>query len=152
MEFYTGTGNSLSLCSVCIVNDSLLIDTNGVDDCTVQVLPIETDEGYVKYNHVSGKLLVPYPSCDFKVLFTKHNSAPVWNLPPFDAYYQNKSVTGTITLDANRLYMGKNVTDDVEEGECVIRSGANVTIDAKEAVVDKGTVVEVGASLIINTQ
>ena len=70
---------------------------------------------------------------------------------PNVTYLQNEVVTGTITVSANRIYVGKNVTKNKSEGDVILGPG-NITLKADFVEIKNSTSVPLGTTLKIDNK
>lgn len=70
---------------------------------------------------------------------------------PNVTYIQNEAVTGTRTVSANRIYVGRNVTENKSEGDVILGPGI-VTLKADYIEIKNSTSVPLGTTLRINNK
>lgn len=70
---------------------------------------------------------------------------------PNVTYIQNEAITGTRTVSANRIYVGRNVTENKSEGNVILGPG-NVTLKADYVEIKNSTSVPLGTTLRINNK
>ena len=63
-------------------------------------------------------------------------------------YIQNDTITGTRTISANKIYIGKDVTDRKEYGDVILGQG-DITLKAKSIIMKNSTTVPLGTKLKI---
>ena len=67
---------------------------------------------------------------------------------PSALFIQNETITGTNTITADYIYVGKNVTDRKEQGDVILGPG-NITLKAKNIEIKNSTTVPIGTTLTI---
>lgn len=67
---------------------------------------------------------------------------------PEIVYIQNDTITGTRTIFAEKIYVGKDVTDRKEQGNVTLGQG-DITLNAKNVIIKNSTSVPLGTKLII---
>lgn len=70
---------------------------------------------------------------------------------PTIVFVQNETITGTRTITADNIYVGKDVTDRKEQGDVVLGQG-NITLEAGVVYIKNSTFVPVGTTLKIENQ
>lgn len=65
---------------------------------------------------------------------------------PEIVYIQNDTITGTRTISANKIYVGKDVTDRKEYGDVILGQG-DITLKAKYTIIKNCTTVPLGTKL-----
>lgn len=66
-------------------------------------------------------------------------------------YIQNDTITGTRIISADKIYVGKDVTDRKEQGEVILGQG-DITLKAKKVTIKNSTKVPLGTKLKIENQ
>ena len=67
---------------------------------------------------------------------------------PEIVYIQNDTITGTRIISADKIYVGKDVTDRKEYGDVILGQG-DITLDAKTVIIKNSTIVPLGTKLRI---
>ncbi len=134
-------------------NGKVHVSTGGVEDCTISVIVEDERAPFPLYRiskHVS-KDTYESPIYTTIITISKHNYKPyVCATDVNDVYIQNSTLTESQSLSGENIYIGRNMIDTEEQGNVVISSGVELTIDATSTVVlDKGTICELGATLTI---
>ena len=126
------------------------------------IIHVSTTDGDARisiYNQTTGDIssyvgnMIDYTyngSDDVKVAITRHNYIPYLIDIGRDIYIQNEAIQGGRVYKGNNIYVGKNVTSDKPEGEVVFKSGSNTTMKAGTVILDRGTTVDIGATLNVN--
>ena len=70
---------------------------------------------------------------------------------PKIVYIQNDTITGTQTISADKIYVGKDVTDMKEQGDVILGPG-NFTLKSKLVIIKNSTTVPLGTNLRIENQ
>jgi len=72
----------------------------------------------------------------------------VWITPKIK-YIQNDTITGEICIPAEKIYVGRDVTDRKEYGNVVIGPGNDIWLNAKRVVIKNSTKIPVGTNFYI---
>ena len=67
---------------------------------------------------------------------------------PSVVYIQNETVSGTRTISADNIYVGKDVTDRKEQGDVILGTG-HIKLDAEIVEIKNSTTVPLGTTLEI---
>ncbi len=70
---------------------------------------------------------------------------------PKIVYIQNDTITGTRTISADIIYVGRDVADRKEHGDVILGQG-DITLNAKSVTIKNSTTVPLGTKLIIGNQ
>lgn len=70
---------------------------------------------------------------------------------PEIVYIQNDTITGTRIISADKIYVGKDVTDRKEQGEVILGQG-NIILKANKVTIKNSTTVPLGTKLKIQNQ
>lgn len=70
---------------------------------------------------------------------------------PTIVFVQNETITGTRTITADNIYVGKDVTDRKEQGDVVLGQG-DITLEAGVVQIKNSTYVPAGTTLKIENQ
>ena len=70
---------------------------------------------------------------------------------PEIVYIQNDTITGTRAISANKIYVGRDVTDRKEYGDVILGQG-DITLNAKSVIIKNSTTVPLGTKLKIENQ
>lgn len=92
-------------------------------------------------------------SCDptnFIVSIHYHNRIPYIQMPIEEMYLQNQSIQGNQFFNAQKVYIGSNVTNVSPNGPVTFSSG-NIKISANEVEINGETTIQVGTSFEITT-
>jgi hypothetical protein len=74
----------------------------------------------------------------------------VYNVSDGDIYVQNENYALVRKLVGNNIYIGSDVTSTKPQGNVVVKSGAELSIDAKgKTVINNGFKVEQGSKILI---
>ena len=145
-EIYTGQAEDLSVVTARQVNDSLIIDTHGVENCSVLLLPKNSTESemFIRKDSVSGEVSFPNIRTPYSISVQKHNCATYYINAP-DIYIQDMDFTDTLyNYRGNRIYIGMDVTEDVEHDEVNVKSGSTLILKGNESVIQDTFEVELG--------
>ena len=67
---------------------------------------------------------------------------------PSNAYIQNDTITGTRIISAQRIYVGRDVTNTKDYGDVVLGPG-DITLKANYVEIKNSTTVPLGTTLTI---
>lgn len=67
---------------------------------------------------------------------------------PYIAYIQNETITGTNSITAEKIYVGRNVTDTKEYGDVTLGPGS-ITLRAGSVEIKNSTTIPIGTTLTI---
>ena len=67
---------------------------------------------------------------------------------PEIVYIQDDTITGTRTISADKIYVGKDVTDRKRHGDVILGQG-DITMKAKSVIIKNSTTVPLGTKLKI---
>ena len=151
LEIWTDTISKFPDIEVSFENGILNIDTRTVEDYTLTLFS-QTDSNYFKKVIVEGNTVsVTDVPTSFVMSLNKHNYMPlVYNVSEGDIYVQNENYALVRKLVGNNVYIGSDVTNTKPQGNVVVKSGAELSIDAKsKTVINNGFKVEQGAKIII---
>lgn len=135
-EIYTGQPEDLSVVTVKQINDSLIVDTHGVENCSVLLIPKYSaySSFFVRKDSVSGEVAFPNIRVPYSISVQKHNCATCYYDAP-DIFIQNMNFTDTqYNFAGNHIYIGMNVTEDVEHDEVNVESGSSLILSGNEGV------------------
>ena len=80
----------------------------------------------------------------------QHLTANYYNVSEGDIYVQNENYALVRKLVGNNVYIGSDVTNTKPQGDVTVKSGAELSIDAKsKTIINNGFKVEQGAKIII---
>lgn len=151
-ELYTDSAEELSVVTVKQVNDSIIIDTHGIQDCTVLLIPKEINQSdlFMRADSVSGRYVFHNITVPYNISVQKHNSSLCY-YEKYDVYLQNHEYSNlNREYEGKDVYIGRDVTNEAGEGEVVVRPAIDLVIDGKNAVnVRNNFKVESGGTLNI---
>ena len=151
LEIWTDTISKFPDIDVSYENGILNINTRTVEDYTLTLFS-QTDSNYFKKVIVGGKTVsttgVP---ASFVMSLNKHNYMPlVYNVTDGDIYVQNENYALVRKLLGNNVYIGSDVTDTRPKGNVVVKSGAELNIEAKgKTIINNGFKAEQGTKIMI---
>ena len=151
LEIWTDTISKFPDIDVSLENGILNIDTRTIENYTLTLFS-ETDSSYFKKTIVEGKTVsVTDVPASFVMSLNKHNYMPlVYNVSDGDIYVQNENYALVRKLVGNNIYIGSDVTSTKPQGNVVVKSGAELSIDAKgKTVINNGFKVEQGSKILI---
>lgn len=151
LEIWTDTISKFPNIDVSFENGILNVDTRVVEDYTLTLFS-QTDSNYFKKVIVEGKTVsVTDVPASFVMSLNKHNYMPlVYNVSDGDIYVQNENYALVRKLVGNNIYIGSDVTSTKSQGDVVVKSGAELNIDAKgKTIINNGFKIEQGAKIII---
>jgi len=76
-------------------------------------------------------------------------SSSVWHTPKIE-YIQNDTITGNRYIGAEKIYVGRDVTDRKEHGDVVLGPNGDIWLSAKRVVIKNSTKVPLGTNLYIS--
>lgn len=135
-EIYTGEPEDLSVVTVKQINDSLIVDTHGIQNCSVLLIPQNSANSnqFIRVDSVSGEIAFPNIRIPYSISVQKHNCAAYYIAFP-DIYIQNMDFTDTqYNFKGNHVYIGMDVTEDVEHNEVNVKSGSTLILTSDEGV------------------
>lgn len=145
MMLYTESPQPLPDSIIHITNDTLYVNTSNVR-CRINIVNNTTNE----VNSYLGNNVAQYiGGDDISVCIDKHNYVPyVWHK---DIYIQNEEIVASNReYHAKSVKVGRHVTDLKPQGNVTV-TNSNVTIKANNALLDKGTTINLGSSLKVKT-
>ena len=151
LEIWTDTISKFPDIDVSLENGILNIDTRTIENYTLTLFS-ETDSSYFKKIIVEGKTVsITDVPASFVMSLNKHNYMPlVYNINDGDIYVQNENYALVRKLVGNNIYIGSDVTSTKSQGNVVVKSGAELSIDAKgKTVINNGFKVEQGSKILI---
>lgn len=135
-EIYTGQPEDLSVVTVKQINDSLIVDTHGIQNCSVLFIPNNSTNSnqFFRVDSVSGEVAFPNIRIPYSISVQKHNCATCYIKSP-DIYIQNMDFTDTLyNFKGNHVYIGMDVTEDVEHNEVNVKTGSSLILTSDEGV------------------
>ena len=151
LEIWTDTISKFPKIDFTYENGTINIDTRTIEDYTITLFS-QTDNNYFKKISVEGATatITNVPS-SFVMSINKHNYMPlVYNVSDGDIYIQNEKYALVREIIGDNVYIGSNVTNAQPRGNVIIKSEAEMTIDAKgKTIINKGTLIEKGARIYI---
>lgn len=151
LELWTGQLSSFTGVTVNHFGSTATIGTGGVDGCTITAAMADGSY-FATVDNASTATFTGVPSgCQFAV--NKHNYIPyVTNeeIPDNTVYIQNQTFTATQLISGEKIVAGENVTSLKPQGKVVVKSGANVTLNAIESTtLEAGFECEMGGVLTV---
>ena len=135
-ELYTGIPEDLSVVDVKQVNDSIIINTNGIQNCKVLLIPKDESQSnlFMMADSISGRYAFPNVSTSYNISIQKHNCALKY-YDSYDVYLQNKEFNnGAFHYEGRNVYIGKNVTNEAPQGNVVVNPNAHLTVKGIQSV------------------
>ena len=135
-EIYTGQPEDLSVVTVKQINDSLIVDTHGIQNCSVLLIPKNSanNNQFLRIDSVSGEIAFPNIRIPYSISVQKHNCAACYIASP-DIYIQNMDFTDTqYNFRGNHVYIGMGVTEDIDPDEVNVKSGSTLILTSDEGV------------------
>jgi hypothetical protein len=146
MKIYTQKPTAFT--GVSVVRNSNSISVNlGVND-TARITaynPISCEVKSFLGNSATITISNPYETI---ICVSGHNRIPFIQHPDV-MYIQNTNITGTLSETHDVIKVGNHVTETMDSGD-VTTSGANITLRAREVLLDSGTHISAGSTLNIN--
>lgn len=152
-ELYTGNPEDLSTVEIKQINDSIIVDTHGIENCNVLLIPKDRTEShlFMRADSITGHFVFPNIITSYNISVQKHNSA-ICYYDSYDIYLQNFELTDGLIrrYEGKNIFVGRNVTNEVPQGEFIIRSGAKLFVKANNKVhMQNNVVVETGGTFKI---
>ena len=135
-ELYTGVPEDLSVVDVKQVNDSLIINTNTIQNCKVLLIPKDESKSslFMMADSITGRFVFPNITTAYNVSIQKHNCALKY-VESYDIYLQNIEFNnGNYHYEGRNVYIGKNVTNEVPQGNVVVKPNAHLTVKGLQSV------------------
>ena len=145
MELCLGNGSNLSVCYMDQMNDTIRINTDGISDCTIQLLPLNDNDMYTKYTNVQQNLSFERPSFNFRALITKKNSTPYWISKIKNLILQNRTYTESSIYNADSIKIGYDVSEESHVGRVILNSNSNLEVYGDKIVIKNGFTCKEGA-------
>ena len=150
LPIYTDNPIAFSDISVSRIGNEIIVNTNGIDSCTITVTSAE-DYGDTYFNtlqNTSSGVFQNVPASYF-VVITKHNYVPYIYSSPL--YIQNEELLNErIINNVTTIAAGESVTPLKPQGKVIIQSGGRFEINnADNVVLDKGFEVKLGGEVEI---
>ncbi|MBQ2787691.1 MAG: hypothetical protein IJF00_07025 [Bacteroidaceae bacterium] len=151
LEIWTDTISKFPNIDIAYEDGALSLNTRSIEKYTVTLFS-QTDSNYFKKVTVADcdTIITNVPE-SFVMSFNKHNYMPlVYKVTDGNIYMQNENFALVRKLVGNNVYIGSDVTSTKPQGDVVVKSGAELSIDAKgKTVISKGFKIEQGAKIII---
>lgn len=136
-ELYTDYPEDISIVEVKQINDSIIVDTHGIEDCSVLLIPKDPTEKhlYMRADSITGRFVFPDIVTSYNVSVQKHNCALCF-YDSYDIYLQNLELTNGVTrrYEGRNVFIGRNIIDEVSYGDVIVRNGANLFVKAYNKV------------------
>ena len=151
MPIFTETPLSIEPNSVSLhFNENALCVTTTLDSVSICVTSLE-DSGvtyFSKQENVSNAIFEGTLG-SYNVCITKPGYIPFLKTVHNNLYIQNKQLSGNRSYEAEKVYIGKNVTTSESEGDVTINSNGNISINANETYIKNNFEVVFGGALTI---
>ena len=149
-ELYTNYPEDLSAVSVVQINDSIIVDTRGIQDCSILLIPKDEAQSnqFMRVDSITGRYVFPNITTTYNVSIQKHNS-PLCYYDSYDVFLQNIEFTNgqSRRYEGRNVYIGSNVTTDAEQGHVIVHPGARLIVKGHNSVkINKNVIVEVGGT------
>lgn len=145
MMLYTENPQYLQDPDIRMAGDSLFVNVLN-EGCRINIINNTTNE---VRSYLGNNVSQYVGSDDISVCIDKHNYVPyVWHK---DVFIQNEDiVTSNREYHAKTVKVGKHVTDLKPQGDVTV-TNSNVTIKANHVLLDKGTTINLGSTLRVQT-
>ena len=142
---YTDNPKQIQEPSIHITNDTIYVSILDVG-CRINIVNNATSE---VHSYLGNNVAQYVGSDDISVCIDKHNYVPyVWHK---SIYIQNEDIVASDReYHAKTVKVGKHVTDLKPQGNVTV-TNSNVTIKANHVLLDKGTTVNLGSTLRVQT-
>ena len=150
-ELYTSSPEDLSVVTVKQRNDSIFINTNGIHNVTIMLLPMDSLYSYYRADSISGEYVFTDITMPYNISIQKHNCAlKYYSLE--DIPIQNMEFSkSNYTFEGTRIRVGYNITDETTYGPVIIKPSSNVKLKGHNSVrIENGFKIEQGGTLKIN--
>lgn len=151
-ELYTGTPEDLSVVDVKQVNDSIIINTNTIQNCKVMLIPKDESQSdlFMMADSITGRFVFPNIRVPYNISVQKHNCALKY-IESYDIYLQNMEFNnGVYHYEGRNVFIGKNVTNEAPQGSVVVKPNAQLTVKGLQSVLTTdGFEVKVGGTFNI---
>lgn len=149
-ELYTNSSEDLSIVEIKQINDSIIVDTHGIQDCSVMLIPKDEAQSnqFMRVDSITGRYVFPNITTTYNVSIQKHNS-PLCYYDSYDVFLQNIEFTNgqSRRYEGRNVYIGSNVTTDAEQGHVIVHPGARLIVKGHNSVkINKNVIVEVGGT------
>ena len=146
--------DSLSRADICRINDSIYINTNGLEDCCIILEKLDDDEtvcAYKRIENVCGEYIISDSTDYNNIIIRKNNSRTDVRKHYSSVYLQNKSIYSNEEYAGETIEAGRNVTNKVQVGDVIVKNGGSLKLKhQRKTTLDKGFKVEIGGKLSIN--
>ena len=135
-ELYTRQPEDLSVVSVKQINDSIIINTNGIQNCKVLLIPKDESQSdlFMMADSISGRYVFPNVSTSYNISIQKHNCALKY-YDSYDVYLQNIEFNnGVYRYEGRNIFIGKDVTTEAPQGNVVVKPNTTLTIKGIQSV------------------
>ncbi len=155
-NFPTCAPDSLNQVDVCRINDSIYVNTNGMEDCSVILERVDesgTVCAYKRIDNITGEYII-YDTTDYNnIIIRKNNSRTDVRNHFSSVYLQNKNIDSNEEYFGDTIMAGRNVTDKVQVGDVIVKNGGSLKLKHQRNIkLDKGFKVETGGKLSVITQ
>ncbi len=138
IQVYTEIPSDLSICEVFQINDSIVIDTHGINDCTIILQPKDNQIFYKRIENLTGRYAFQNASTDYNIIISKKNCKTRWISSPLNLFLQNQEIHETKNYIAKHTQIGSNVTNQTANGNYIIKSGGNLKIKSNQIKISSG--------------
>lgn len=143
MRIYTDTPTAFT--GVSIVRNTNSVSVNLESGDTARITAYYPITGEVQsFIGNSVTITTPNPS-KTTICVSAHNRIPFIQNPDI-LYIQNTNITGTLDVTHDVIQVGNHVTNTMETGN-VTTTNADITLRAREVLLDSGTSISVGSTL-----
>ena len=144
----------MSRADICRINDSIYINTNGLEDCCIILEKLDDDEtvcAYKRIENVCGEYIISDSTDYNNIIIRKNNSRTDVRKHYSSVYLQNKSIYSNEEYAGETIEAGRNVTNKVQVGDVIVKNGGSLKLKhQRKTTLDKGFKVEIGGKLSIN--
>lgn len=153
-NFPTCAPDSLNQIDVCRINDTIYVNTNEMEDCSVILEKIDesgTVSAYKRIENVTGEYIISDTTEYNKIILRKNNSKTDVRNHFSSIYLQNKNIYSNEEYAGETIEAGRNVTNKVQVGDVIVKNGGSLKLKhQRKTTLDKGFKVEIGGKLSIN--
>ena len=155
-QFPIGSPVNLNNIEINRVNSDILVDTHGIDSCTIILEQITDDDSILSYKrleNVTGNYSFTDETDYIFIIIKKNNCKTVFLNGFSSVYLQNRNILANQKYTGDNIAAGRNVTNSTSIGDVVVKNGGSLSLIHKnKTILEKGFKVEAGGKLTIKKQ
>lgn len=149
MPIYTKTPSTFDNISISNSSTNVLVSTGGIDSCTIALTSKDSGQSYFEVVHNVGCATFSNVTLPYNVVISKHNFVP-YQYSCDNVYIQNLVIESDTIIQADNIYVGRNVNPNETQGDVIVNSNTNVIFDANNnSFIKNGFVIESGSTLSV---